>query len=118
MGVTLFGIRNCDTVKKARAWLAGQGIAHAFHDYKLAGVDAERLAAWIGRFGWDKVLNRSGTTFRKLPDDEKADLDAAKALAILVNNPSAIRRPIVEHDGGVLLGFDAGAWELALRPGG
>jgi len=118
MPVTLFGIRNCDTVKKARAWLAGEGIAHDFHDYKTAGVDPDRLADWVGKFGWEKVLNRSGTTFRKLPDDEKADLDAAKALAILLNNPSAIRRPIVEHDGGVLLGFDAGAWEQALRPGG
>lgn len=114
MSVTLFGIRNCDTVKKARAWLAERGIAHDFHDYKTAGAEADRLAAWIGTFGWEKVLNRAGTTFRKLPESDRADLDSAKALTILLANPSAIRRPIVEHDGGILLGFDPVAWERAL----
>ncbi len=114
MPVTLFGIPNCDTVKKARAWLAERGVDYAFHDYKKSGVDADKLADWTRRFGWEKLLNRSGTTFRKLPDEVKADLDAAKAIAIMIANPSAIKRPVVVHDGGVLLGFDAAEWERAL----
>lgn len=114
MPVTLFGIPNCDTVKKARAWLAERGVDYAFHDYKKSGADADKLADWTRRFGWEKLLNRSGTTFRKLPDEVKADLDAAKAIAIMIANPSAIKRPVVVHDGGVLLGFDAAEWERAL----
>ena len=114
MPVTLFGIPNCDTVKKARAWLADRGVDYAFHDYKKSGVDADQLADWTRRFGWEKLLNRSGTTFRKLPDEVKADLDAAKAIAIMIANPSAIKRPVVVHDGGILLGFDAAEWEQAL----
>ena len=114
MPVTLFGIPNCDTVKKARAWLADRGVDYAFHDYKKSGVDADQLEDWTRRFGWEKLLNRSGTTFRKLPDEVKADLDAAKAIAIMIANPSAIKRPVVVHDGEVLLGFDAAEWEQAL----
>lgn len=114
MPVTLFGIPNCDTVKKARAWLAERGVDYAFHDYKKSGVDADKLADWTQRFGWEKVLNRSGTTFKKLPDDVKADLDASKAIAIMSENPSAIKRPIVIYDGGALLGFNAAEWEKAL----
>ena len=114
MPVTVFGIPNCDTVKKARVWLAERGVDYAFHDYKKAGVDADRLADSVERFGWEKVLNRSGTTFKKLPDDVKADLDAAKAIAIMTENPSAIKRPVVVYDGGALLGFNAAEWEKAL----
>lgn len=114
MPVTLFGIPNCDTVKKARAWLAEHGVDYAFHDYKKSGVDADKLADWTQRLGWEKLLNRSGTTFKKLPDDVKADLDASKAIAIMKENPSAIKRPIVIYDGGVLLGFNAAEWEKAL----
>lgn len=114
MSMTVFGIPNCDTVKKARAWLADHDIAYAFHDYKKAGVDAGKLTAWIDNFGWEKVLNRAGSTFKKLPDPVKADLDAAKAIAIMTENPSAIKRPITEYDGGVLLGFNAAEWETVL----
>lgn len=115
MTVTLYGIPNCDTVKKARTWLDGAGIAYAFHDYKKAGADAAKLAAWCDVAGWDKVLNRAGTTFRKLPDGDKADLDAARAAALMAANPSCIKRPIVEHDGGLLVGFKPADWAAALR---
>lgn len=114
MPVTLFGIPNCDTVKKARAWLAERGVDYVFHDYKKSDVDADRLADWTQRFGWEKVLNRSGTTFKKLSDEVKADLDAAKAITIMTENPSAIKRPIVIYEGGVLLGFNAADWEQLL----
>jgi len=113
MVVTVFGIPNCDTVKKARTWLAERGVDYAFHDYKKSGVDADSVAKWVNRFGWEKVLNRAGTTFKKLPDAMKADLDAAKAIAIMVENPSAIKRPIVEYDGGALLAFNPAEWEKA-----
>jgi arsenate reductase len=114
MTVTVFGIPNCDTIKRARAWLEQHGIAYHFHDYKKSGVDADKLAAWIVKFGWEKVLNRAGTTFKKLPDDVKAALDTAGAAGIMLENPSAIKRPIVEYDGGALLGFNAAEWENAL----
>ena len=115
MTITLYGIANCDTVKKARGWLDGQGIAYAFHDYKPAGVDADKLARWVEAVGWEKVLNRSGTTFRKLADGDKTDLDAAKASTLLLAHPSAIKRPIVEFgDGGLLVGFDPVTWSTAL----
>ena len=105
MGVTLYGIKNCDTVKKARAHLDSRGIAYAFHDYKTAGIDRARLERWIGAVGWEKLLNRSGTTFRQLPDADKADLDAAKATELMLAQPSMIKRPVVEHAGGLLVGF-------------
>lgn len=114
MSVTLYGIPNCDTVKKARKWLDDHGIAHAFHDYKKAGVDPERLRGWIDHFGWDKVLNRAGTTFRKLPEADKQGLDAEKAAALMVANPSTIKRPVVEYPGGLLIGFRADEWAAAL----
>lgn len=114
MSITLYGIPNCDTVKKARRWLDASGIAHAFHDYKKQGVDADRLAHWVDEAGWEKVLNRAGTTFRKLPVDQRADLDAARATALMLANPSAIKRPIVEHAGGLLVGFDEARWTEAL----
>lgn len=114
MGIEFYGISNCDTVKKARVWLDGQGIAYTFHDYKKEGADAGRLAAWIDAAGLDKVLNRAGTTFRKLPDAEKTDLDAAKAIALMVAHPSTIKRPVVEHPGGVLVGFREAEWAAAL----
>ncbi|MFT3977664.1 MAG: arsenate reductase [Sphingomonas bacterium] len=113
MIVTVFGIPNCDTVKKARAWLAERGVDYAFHDYKKSGVDTDRLAKWVDRFGWEKVLNRAGTTFKKLPDAMKADLDATKAIAIMGENPSAIKRPVVEYDGGALVGFSPAEWDKA-----
>lgn len=114
MTLILYGIPNCDTVKKARTWLDGQGIAYAFHDYKKAGADPERLAAWCAAAGWEKVLNRAGTTFKKLPDADKADLDAARAAALMAANPSCIKRPVVEYPGGLLVGFNAADWAAAL----
>ena len=113
MTVTLYGIPNCDTVKKARDWLAGKGIAYAFHDYKKAGADPARIAGWIEVAGLDKVLNRAGTTFRKLPESEREGLDSARAVALMAANPSCIKRPIVEHPGGLLVGFKPDEWQAA-----
>ena len=113
MPTTLYGIPNCDTVKKARTWLDARGVAYRFHDYKKAGIAAEKLAQWCGEAGWDKVLNRAGTTFKKLPDAAKADLDQAKAIGLMREQPSMIKRPIVEHDGRLLVGFAVKDWESA-----
>ena len=112
--IHLYGIPNCDTVKKARKWLDAKGIEHAFHDYKKEGADPAKLAHWIEVHGVDVVLNRRGTTFRKLSDTEKADIDAAKAVTLLEQQPSMIKRPVVEYEGGVLVGFKEGEWEAAL----
>lgn len=114
MPITLYGIPNCDTVKKARSWLEGQGIAYAFHDYKKLGADPARLAAWQEQAGWEKVINRAGPTFRKLPDADKEGLDAARAVKLMVANPSCIKRPIVEYPGGLLVGFKEAEWAAAL----
>jgi arsenate reductase (glutaredoxin) len=113
VNVILYGIPNCDTVKKARDWLAARGIAYAFHDYKKAGADAEQLARWCEVAGWEKVLNRAGTTFKKLPEADKADLDAAKAVALMAANPSCIKRPVVEYSGVLLVGFKPDEWAEA-----
>jgi Spx/MgsR family transcriptional regulator len=115
--IELYGIPNCDTVKKARAWLEGRGIGYTFHDYKKEGADPAKLAAWTDAVGWEALLNRRGTTFRALSQADKADIDRAKALRLMGANPSLIRRPVIEHAGGVLVGFDAGAWEAALTDG-
>jgi Spx/MgsR family transcriptional regulator len=114
LSIVVYGIPNCDTVKKARIWLDGQGIAYTFHDYKKQGADSARLEQWIAQAGWEKVLNRAGTTFRKLPDSDKEGLDSAKAAAVMAANPSAIKRPIVEHPGGLLVGFKETEWAQAL----
>jgi Spx/MgsR family transcriptional regulator len=114
LNVTLYGIPNCDTVKKARDWLAAKGIAFDFHDYKKLGADPARLSQWVDKAGWEKVLNRAGTTFRKLPDADKDGLDAAKAVQVMAANPSTIKRPVVEHPGGLLVGFKEAEWEAAL----
>ncbi|MEN9933227.1 MAG: hypothetical protein RIS17_1800 [Pseudomonadota bacterium] len=110
MSVTLYGIPNCDTVKKARSFLNERGLAHDFHDYKKAGVPAEALARWVARWGWEAVLNRAGNTFKALPEADKAGLDAAKALLLMQANPSMIKRPIVEGDGVALIGFKPDQW--------
>ncbi|MGD9803138.1 MAG: ArsC family reductase [Hyphomicrobiaceae bacterium] len=115
MSLTLYGISNCDTVKKARMWLDTNGIAYTFHDYKKAGVTAEALRGWCDQAGWEVVLNRAGTTFRKLPDASKADLDQSKAIALMVAHPSMIKRPIVEYPSGLLIGFKEPQWQSALR---
>ncbi|MDE8653978.1 arsenate reductase [Novosphingobium album (ex Liu et al. 2023)] len=114
MSVTVYGIPNCDTVKKARKWLDARGVAYAFHDYKKQGADPARIAGWVDVAGWGKVLNRAGTTFRKLPDADKQGLDADKAVAVMAANPSCIKRPVVEYPGGLLVGFKEAEWETAL----
>ena len=105
MTITLYGIPNCDTVKKARNWLAEAGVDYMFHDYKKAGIDEASLRRWIAEAGWEKLLNKAGTTFRKLPDADKADIDADKAVALMLAHPSMIKRPVVEGAGGLLVGF-------------
>jgi arsenate reductase len=105
MSVTLYGIRNCDTVKKARAWLDAAGVAYAFHDYKSAGVEPARLAGWAEAVGWEALLNRAGTTFRKLPGECTAELDRDRALALMIARPSLIKRPVIEHTGELIVGF-------------
>ena len=112
--IHLYGIPNCDTVKKARKWLDAKGVDYAFHDYKKEGADAAKLAKWIDAHGVDVVLNRRGTTFRKLSDAEKADIDAEKAVTLLEQSPSMIKRPVVEHAGGILVGFKESEWEAVL----
>ena len=112
--IHLYGIPGCDTVKKARAWLEAEGIAHAFHDYKKEGADPAKLERWVAEKEWETLLNRRGTTFRKLPEADKADIDAAKAVRLMQAHPSAIKRPVVEHPGGLLVGFDAAEWLAAL----
>ena len=109
----LYGIKACDTVAKARAWLAAHGKDYVFHDYKTAGIDAGRLAAWVDEFGWEKVLNRAGTTFRKLPEADRTDLDAAKALALMVAQPSMIKRPMLALGDRRILGFRPEAYAEA-----
>lgn len=114
MNLTLYGIPNCDTVKKSRAWLDQQGLSYEFHDYKKQGVDRTKLASWIDQADWETVLNRRGTTFRALPQADKENIDGAKAVELMAANPSCIKRPVVEYAGGLLVGFDAQAWESAL----
>ena len=115
MTIQLYGIPNCDTVKKARKWLEEAGIDHVFHDYKKEGADPARLARWVDAAGWEVLLNRRGTTFRKLPDDQKDGIDRDRAIALMVEHPSMIKRPVVEHDGGLLVGFSQGDWTAALQ---
>ena len=105
MPVTLYGIPNCDTVKKARVWLDQHGVAFDFHDYQKAGIDRPRLEAWVAEHGWETVLNRAGTTFRALPDANKADLNAGKAVALMLAQPSMIKRPVLDMGDRTLVGF-------------
>jgi len=102
---TLYGIKACDTMKKARAFLEGRGVAYRFHDYKTAGLEPARLEAWAAEAGWEKLLNRAGTTFRGLSDAERADLGRDKALALMLAKPSLIKRPVLEHGGRITVGF-------------
>ena len=104
--ITLYGIPNCDTVKKARAWLSEQGVDYTFHDYKKQGADAKRIAGWVDQAGWENVLNRAGTTFKKLPDADKAGIDEARAIDLMLAQPSMIKRPVLDlGDGRTLVGF-------------
>ena len=101
----LYGIVNCDTMKKARAWLDSRKVAFEFHDYKKEGISREKLEAWVAAVGWEVLLNRAGTTFRKLPDEAKQDIDEAKALRLMLGQPSMIKRPIFERGRTLLVGF-------------
>lgn len=114
MSIAFYGIPSCDTVKKARAWLEAESIEYAFHDYKKEGADPARLAEWSDAVGWEALLNRRGTTFRALSDADKADINRAKAIRLMQAGPSLIKRPVVEHPGGLLVGFDPGQWAAAL----
>lgn len=113
MTVILYGIPNCDTVKKARAWLDGHAVAYAFHDYKKEGADPAKVAAWVEQAGLGRVLNKAGTTYKKLPDAAKAGMEGPKAIEVMVEQPSTIKRPIVEYDGGLLVGFKPEEWAAA-----
>ncbi len=115
MTIIFYGIPNCDTVKKARAWLAGQGVDYRFHDFKKDGVPADRLPAWLAAAGRDTLVNRKGTTWRKLaPADQAAAQDDAGAQALMLREPSVIKRPVVEWGREVTVGFDPAAWETRL----
>ena len=114
----VYGIKNCDTVKKARKFLNEAGVGHEFHDYKKEGVDPGKLEQFVAEFGWEAVLNRRGTSWRKLDDDIKdAVTDAAGAIAVMCENTSTIKRPIVEGETRNFIGFDPVAWKLALERG-
>ena len=103
--VTIYGIKACDTMKKARDWLAGHAVPYVFHDYKTARIDRATLEGWAGKVGWDALLNCNGTTFRGLPDADKADLNEAKAIALMLAQPSMIKRPVLDVGGKLTVGF-------------
>jgi arsenate reductase len=109
--VTIYGIKNCDTMKKARAWLDAHKVAYAFHDYKTAGIDRATLEGWAKTVGWEALLNRAGTTFRKLPDADKAGITERKAIALMLAQPSMIKRPVLEAKGRLVIGFRPEAYE-------
>jgi Spx/MgsR family transcriptional regulator len=111
--VTIYGISNCDTMKKARRWLADHRIAAIFHDYKTAGIDRKRLLAWSKQVGWETLFNRAGTTFRGLSEHDKARIDRDKAIALMIAHPSLIKRPVLEADGRILVGFRPGEYQAA-----
>ncbi|MCX8134598.1 MAG: ArsC family reductase [Roseococcus sp.] len=115
--ITLYGIPHCDTVKKARAWLAARGVAHAFHDLRRDGLDEARLRGWARELGWEALLNRAGTTFRKLPEAERAGLDEARALALMLAQPALIKRPVLDLGARRVLGFRPDLY-AALFPAG
>ncbi|MDH6265005.1 Spx/MgsR family transcriptional regulator [Rhizobium sp. SG_E_25_P2] len=105
MNATIYGIKNCDTMKKAFAWLDGHGVDYRFHDYKKEPPAPEAIAAWVDALGWETVLNRAGTTFKKLPEEDRTDLDRDKAIRLMAAQPSMIKRPILDRDGSVTAGF-------------
>jgi arsenate reductase len=115
MTITIYGIKNCDTMKKARAWLDKAGVDYAFHDYKTAGIEKDRLEKWTKKAGWETLLNKAGTTFKKLPDKDKEGLSEAKAVKLMLTQPSMIKRPVLELGGGKLLvGFKPEQYQAAL----
>jgi arsenate reductase len=116
MAITIYGIKNCDTMKKARAWLDQHGVAYDFHDYKVAGIARDKLEGWSRKAGWETLLNKAGTTFRKLPDADKDGLTEAKAIKLMLAQPSIIKRPVLELGGGkILVGFKPEAYASAVK---
>lgn len=115
MTLTLHGITNCDTVKKARVWLATHKVEFAFHDFRKEGVTAEMLTRWMGGAGWDRLINRAGTTFKALPQADKQDLTQEKALALMTAHPALIKRPVLEGRGLLVVGFKPEIYAEALR---
>jgi arsenate reductase len=103
--ITIYGIKNCDTMKKARTWLDGHGVAHVFHDYKIEGIDKTLLERWVKAVGWETLLNRAGTTFRKLPETKRENMTEKKAIALMLGQPSMIKRPVLDIDGKLFVGF-------------
>ena len=114
MNITIYGIRNCDTMKKARRWLEAHGVEYDFHDYKGAGIERNRLERWCSEVGWKTLLNRAGTTFRKLPDADKQVADARTAIALMLAQPSLIKRPVLDVGGRLLVGFKPEWYESAM----
>jgi arsenate reductase len=114
MSITLHGIKNCDTMKKACAWLDGHAIAYRFHDYRVDGIERGTLEAWARELGWESLLNRASTTFRKLPDRDKVGMSEKKAIALMLEQPSMIKRPVLDIDGRLLLGFKPELYAKAL----
>ena len=114
MSPTLYGIKNCDTMKKARAWLDGRGVDYTFHDYKTAGLPESLARAWVAELGWEALVNRKGTTWRKLPEDVRAAMDAESAVRAMVENPSLVRRPVLDTGGTRILGFDPDRYQEVL----
>jgi Spx/MgsR family transcriptional regulator len=115
MAVTIYGIKACDTMKKARTWLDAHGVGYGFHDYKAQGVGRDVLEAWARSVGWETLLNRTGTTFRKLPDMDRAGLDETKAIALMFAQPSMIKRPVLDVDGALIVGFKPEVYAAAFR---
>lgn len=113
--VTIYGIKNCETMKKARAWLETHDVAYDFHDYKAAGIDKAKLEGWAREIGWETLLNRAGTTFRKLPEQERENVTEKKALALMLAQPSIIKRPVLDIGGKLLVGFKPEAYQQAFR---
>ena len=118
MTITIYGIKNCDTMKKARAWLDSHGVAYDFHDYKAEGITKEKLKQWSDELGWEILLNRAGTTFRKLPEGDKEDLNERKAIALMLAQPSMIKRPMLDFDGKLLVGFKPEIYAKEVAPAG
>jgi arsenate reductase len=114
--ITIHGIRNCSTMHKACAWLDARGVAYAFHDYKVSGIDWETLDTWVRKVGWETLLNKAGMTFRKLPESDKAGLNVAKAMMLMQASPSMIKRPVLDIDGALLVGFKPADYEAAFDP--
>jgi len=114
--ITIYGIKNCDTMKKARAWLDSQRVPYAFHDYKIEGIEKDKLKSWCDELGWETLLNRAGTTFRKLPDSDREGLNERKAIALMLAQPSMIKRPVLDLDGKLLVGFKPEIYAKEVAP--